>query len=551
MPRSGRRRAKLNVLARPTRAMENEDIDQLLNDWVVDPPASAGLAGIQHKAEEIATLCRQVQKALGLEPGSLAWAGTPERSLGEAVKALASSGWTEGDLIRRVQVVYEVPDYLGSDDSDSEERGESSEGESGECEPSEELACYMLGKAAPGLVALTGLGGGDLLTEISRICGGEYPGWKVERVLTALDRVWAQPEGNWLGELAAIAAFEASGVPGFLENRAAEVVFAAVAATAAQVGSPGSPPEGAADSEEDDGSRSWLEDPGPAASDDETDEEQAEREGLTGDLEALQCQADEALAVLEDSFIEAPWLAHEAAAAVGRVRGSTAETTWLAVVGENLDPCPLAEVSLEEIRERISATTELLSKLETEIEPLEEALDEARRKRDRLWCYEGLLDEPSGKRRRVDEPSVADRFDALMKRARADDEDELPLPEDSEEAMVLAEELVLENLDAAGVPSGREILRDWKRVWEIRDEQQRTDLAIPALEFATLCDELLQFIDGPDDLAFDQGAYAALHAAAEDHITRVFTRAGTLAVHTGRTRLWPKDLRAAVKAEPS
>ncbi len=491
-----------------TRAMDDQEVDNLLEEWSETP--RDGIADIRRKASEIVSLCAEVSTLLTVrEPGGTRAAPQPDGDAGESDDSVG----TEGDM-----------------DDD---------------EP------YLVAIGAGFLTEMTGIDDMDELERrVAAACGeGAYPGQKTREALEELEQIWADSPNSWRRELGALCG--AQGEP----PRASDLVWAALSVLAGRV-SPvsddGTPPEdedGRASPAGDAASQStWLEE-GPTASDDETDEEQADREELEGELETLRCMARDAIDSLEDDFAGVPWDADFVRDALARAKASVPENAWRFVVTD--DPPPSSDIPEDEAREVIAAISEMLGPLDDAVEELEQERDRAHRKRDRLWATEDLIDwaaQPVAKKRRQ---AVVDAFDRLVRDSGAGDEDGEPAADEIDAATTAAEKLIAGYLsETLGEGPSTAALREHHQLCAIREEQSGTDLAIPPSAFARLCDELLQDYSWQDrGFHFDQGAYAALQTAAEDYLVRVLGRAGNLAIHAGRTLLGAQDLRKAAAAE--
>lgn len=79
---------------------------------------------------------------------------------------------------------------------------------------------------------------------------------------------------------------------------------------------------------------------------------------------------------------------------------------------------------------------------------------------------------------------------------------------------------------------------------EIRKMQKGTDAIIPRLPFNRLVREIAQ--DRRTDLWFEAPAIEALLTASEDFIIKVLSSANLLAIHAGRSTLFPKDITIAM-----
>lgn len=84
---------------------------------------------------------------------------------------------------------------------------------------------------------------------------------------------------------------------------------------------------------------------------------------------------------------------------------------------------------------------------------------------------------------------------------------------------------------------------------EIRAEQRDTRLVINPWRFGLLVQEVVTDVSdwryGPRHHRFEPEAVAALQAAAEDYLVRLFDSANLLAIHAGRELLVPKDVQLA------
>ncbi|CAI2358634.1 Core histone H2A/H2B/H3/H4 domain-containing protein [uncultured virus] len=83
---------------------------------------------------------------------------------------------------------------------------------------------------------------------------------------------------------------------------------------------------------------------------------------------------------------------------------------------------------------------------------------------------------------------------------------------------------------------------------EIRKMQKGTDAIIPRLPFNRLVREIAQDLprwNRDTDLWFEAPAIEALLTASEDLIIKVLSSANLLAIHAGRSTLFPKDIQAA------
>jgi histone H3 len=78
---------------------------------------------------------------------------------------------------------------------------------------------------------------------------------------------------------------------------------------------------------------------------------------------------------------------------------------------------------------------------------------------------------------------------------------------------------------------------------EIRTQQKLTNHIIPVAPFNRLVQEIAQGFK--QDLRFKGEAYDAFHAAAEDHLIKMFSDANAAAIHSRRETVQPKDLKLA------
>lgn len=79
---------------------------------------------------------------------------------------------------------------------------------------------------------------------------------------------------------------------------------------------------------------------------------------------------------------------------------------------------------------------------------------------------------------------------------------------------------------------------------EIKVEQKKTSLIIPKAPIHRLITELAK--NYKVDLRFKSEAYAALHAAAENHVIEVLSKANKCAIHDKRETIQSKDMRLAL-----
>lgn len=80
---------------------------------------------------------------------------------------------------------------------------------------------------------------------------------------------------------------------------------------------------------------------------------------------------------------------------------------------------------------------------------------------------------------------------------------------------------------------------------EIKNEQKKTSLIVPKAPIHRLITELAKNYKA--DLRFKSEAYAALHAAAENHLIEVLSKANKCAIHDKRETIQSKDIHLALE----
>jgi len=80
---------------------------------------------------------------------------------------------------------------------------------------------------------------------------------------------------------------------------------------------------------------------------------------------------------------------------------------------------------------------------------------------------------------------------------------------------------------------------------EIRAQQNKTGLVIPAAPFRRLVDELTDELTEDTDIRYQQEAVEALQVSAEAYLIDIFKKANKLAIYKGRETLHNVDISLA------